>query len=54
LKALLARILAKMNLVLLPFLAKFGIWGIGALALLDSSTIPVPMDAFLAISDLER
>ena len=49
-KALLARILAKMNLVLLPFLAKFGIWGIGALALLDSSTIPVPMDAFLAIS----
>jgi membrane protein YqaA with SNARE-associated domain len=50
LKALLARILAKMNLVLLPFLAKFGIWGIGALALLDSSTIPVPMDAFLAIS----
>ena len=49
-KALLARILAKMNLVLLPFLAKFGIWGVGALALLDSSTIPVPMDAFLAIS----
>ena len=39
-----------MNLVLLPFLAKFGIWGIGALARLDSSTIPVPMDAFLAIS----
>jgi membrane protein YqaA with SNARE-associated domain len=42
--------MAKMNLVLLPFLAKFGIWGIGALAMLDSSTIPVPMDAFLAIS----
>jgi membrane protein YqaA with SNARE-associated domain len=39
-----------MNHVLLPFLAKFGIWGIGALALLDSSSIPVPMDAFLAIS----
>jgi len=36
--------------VLLPFLAKFGIWGIGALALLDSSSLPVPMDAFLAIS----
>jgi membrane protein YqaA with SNARE-associated domain len=42
--------MAKMNLVLLPFLAKFGIWGMGALALLDSSTIPVPMDAFLAFS----
>jgi membrane protein YqaA with SNARE-associated domain len=50
LKAFLARIMAKMNLVLLPFLAKFGIWGIAALALLDSSSIPVPMDAFLAIS----
>jgi membrane protein YqaA with SNARE-associated domain len=42
--------MAKMNLVLLPFLAKFGIWGIGALALLDSSSLPVPMDAFLALS----
>ena len=42
--------MAKMNLVLLPFLAKFGIWGIAALALLDSSSIPVPMDAFLAFS----
>ncbi|MGA3049714.1 MAG: VTT domain-containing protein [Terracidiphilus sp.] len=42
--------MAKLNLVLLPFLAKFGIWGMGALALLDSSTIPVPMDAFLAFS----
>jgi membrane protein YqaA with SNARE-associated domain len=50
LTAFVRRILAKMNLVLLPFLAKFGIWGIGALALLDSSSIPVPMDAFLAIS----
>jgi len=50
LKSFLARIMAKMNLVLLPFLAKFGIWGIGALALLDSSSIPVPMDAFIAFS----
>ena len=49
-KSFLARMMAKMNLVLLPFLAKFGIWGIGALALLDSSSIPVPMDAFLAFS----
>lgn len=49
-KSFLARIMAKMNVVLLPFLAKFGIWGIGALALLDSSSLPVPMDAFLAIS----
>ena len=49
-KSFLARLMVKMNLVLLPFLAKFGIWGIGALALLDSSSIPVPMDAFIAYS----
>jgi membrane protein YqaA with SNARE-associated domain len=42
--------MASMNHVLLPFLAKFGFWGMGALALLDSSTLPVPMDAFLALS----
>lgn len=42
--------MAKMNLVLLPFVAKFGAGGLGALALLDSSTLPVPMDAFLAFS----
>jgi len=34
--------------VLVPFLAKFGIWGVGLVAILDSSTIPVPMDAILA------
>ncbi len=48
-KSFFARVLAKMNLVLLPFLAKYGIWGVGAVALLDSSTIPVPMDAILAL-----
>jgi membrane protein YqaA with SNARE-associated domain len=31
------------------FLAKFGIWGVGAAALLDSSSIPIPMDALLAV-----
>jgi membrane protein YqaA with SNARE-associated domain len=40
--------MAKWKFVLLPFLAKFGIWGIGAVAVLDSSTIPVPMDFLLA------
>ena len=47
-KLFLARIMAKLHLLVLPFLAKFGIWGVGALALLDSSTIPVPMDLILA------
>ena len=41
------RLMAKWKYVAL-FLAKFGIWGVGAVALLDSSTIPVPMDLILA------
>ncbi len=49
-KSFLARFIAKLNLVLMPFLAKFGIWGLGALAVLDSSSLPVPMDALLAFS----
>jgi membrane protein YqaA with SNARE-associated domain len=43
--------MAKWKLVALflaNFLAKFGIFGVGAAALLDSSTIPIPMDAILA------
>ena len=42
------RVMAKWKLIAL-FLAKFGIWGVGAAALLDSSTIPIPMDALLAV-----
>jgi membrane protein YqaA with SNARE-associated domain len=49
LKLFLAQIMAKWKLVLLPVLAKLGFWGVGAVALLDSSTIPVPMDAILAL-----
>lgn len=41
-------ILAKWNLVLLPALLKMGFWGVGLVALLDSSSIPVPMDLILA------
>jgi membrane protein YqaA with SNARE-associated domain len=35
---------------MLPALVKLGFWGAGAVALLDSSSIPVPMDAYLAVS----
>jgi len=35
--------------VLLPALMKWGVWGMGAVAVLDSSSIPVPMDAILAL-----
>jgi len=48
LKRLFIVLKAKWALVTL-FLAKFGIWGVGAAALLDSSTIPIPMDALLAV-----
>jgi membrane protein YqaA with SNARE-associated domain len=47
LKQFFLRLMAKWKYVAL-FLAKFGIWGVGAVALLDSSTIPVPMDLILA------
>ena len=48
-KSFFLRLLAKWKLVLLPALLKMGIWGVGAVAVLDSSTIPVPMDAILAV-----
>lgn len=48
LKQFLARWMAKWKLVLLPTMLKMGFWGAGAVALLDSSTIPVPMDILIA------
>jgi membrane protein YqaA with SNARE-associated domain len=48
LKQFFVRILAKWNLVLLPALLKLGIWGVAAVAMLDSSSVPVPMDLILA------
>jgi len=47
LKQFIVRLIAKWKYVAL-FLAKFGVWGVGAVAMLDSSTIPVPMDLILA------
>jgi len=41
--------MADWKLVILPALIKWGIWGVGAVAVLDSSSIPVPMDAILAL-----
>ncbi len=38
----------KYQLILLVALKPFGYWGLGALAILDSSSIPVPMDLFVA------
>jgi membrane protein YqaA with SNARE-associated domain len=49
LKQFFGRVAAEWKLVLLPALLKWGILGVGAVAVLDSSSIPVPMDAILAI-----
>jgi membrane protein YqaA with SNARE-associated domain len=40
---------SKWKFVILPVLIKWGIPGAGAVALMDSSTIPVPMDALIAV-----
>ena len=47
-KLFFAKLMAKWKLILLPALAKLGIWGVGVVALIDSSSIPVPMDLILA------
>ncbi len=41
--------MSKWKFVVLPALAKLGFWGVGLAALVDSSTLPVPMDALLAV-----
>ncbi len=40
--------MAKWKLVVLPALMKLGFWGVGLVALVDASTVPVPMDLVLA------
>jgi membrane protein YqaA with SNARE-associated domain len=49
LKQFFARLILKWRLVILPALIKMGFWGTAAVAILDSSSIPVPMDAILAV-----
>jgi len=49
LKQLFVRLMAWWKLNALPAIAQLGLWGVGLVAVLDSSTIPVPMDAILAV-----
>jgi membrane protein YqaA with SNARE-associated domain len=49
LKQFFAHVAAEWKLVLVPALMKWGVLGVGAIALLDSSSIPVPMDEILAL-----
>ena len=44
----LAAVLLKFKIYLLAVLKPLGYWGLGAIALLDSSSIPVPMDVIVA------
>ena len=44
----LGALLGKWTLLLVALLKPLGIWGAGAIALIDSSTIPVPMDLLIA------
>ncbi len=48
-KQFFAQVLSKWKVLILPAILKLGFWGAGAVALLDSSTLPVPMDAILAV-----
>jgi membrane protein YqaA with SNARE-associated domain len=49
LKALFAKLMQRWNILVVPALIKMGFWGVGLIAIADSSTIPVPMDALLAL-----
>jgi membrane protein YqaA with SNARE-associated domain len=49
LKQFFLNLMSKWKFVVLPALAKLGFWGVGLAALVDSSTLPVPMDALLAV-----
>jgi membrane protein YqaA with SNARE-associated domain len=40
-------LLHKLNIVMLAALKPLGVWGIGALAIIDSTSIPMPIDALL-------
>jgi membrane protein YqaA with SNARE-associated domain len=49
LKHFFVNLFSKWNLLVVPALAKLGFWGVGLIAVVDSSTLPVPMDALLAV-----
>jgi membrane protein YqaA with SNARE-associated domain len=49
LKQFFLNLISKWNLLVVPALVKLGFWGVALIALVDSSTLPVPMDALLAV-----
>jgi membrane protein YqaA with SNARE-associated domain len=49
LKHFIGYLMDRWKLLILPALLKMGFWGIGLVAIIDSSSLPVPMDALLAV-----
>jgi membrane protein YqaA with SNARE-associated domain len=49
LKHFFLNLISKWNLLAVPALVKLGFWGVGLIALIDSSSLPVPMDALMAV-----
>jgi membrane protein YqaA with SNARE-associated domain len=49
LKQLFLNLMSRWNLIVMPALAKLGFWGVGLVAVIDASSLPVPMDALLAV-----
>jgi len=41
--------MSKWKFLVLPALAKLGFWGVGIVSVIDASSLPVPMDAILAV-----
>jgi len=48
LKQFFANLMARWKFLILPALMKLGFWGVGLVALIDASSLPVPMDLILA------
>ena len=42
-------LMARWKLLILPALMKLGFWGVGLISIIDASSLPVPMDALLAV-----
>jgi membrane protein YqaA with SNARE-associated domain len=49
LKQFFLSLMAKWKYLVLPAILKMGFWGVGLVALVDAASLPVPMDALLAV-----
>jgi membrane protein YqaA with SNARE-associated domain len=49
LKHFFLQLMDKWKFLVLPALAKLGFWGVGLISVIDAASLPVPMDALLAV-----